>query len=146
MRPSSPPRRRNGRKPCVSRVPRRSDRMAGCVEPIQESARPRARGDPETPGLVALDSQHSPRRRAFALVRGIERVGVCRLIAALFAGVLTLIVAPAPAPATPYDIAVIVTNETYDGGIARTDYAERNGDAVKKALTSVLGVDEANIQ
>src|SRR5262245_13830112 len=41
----------------------------------QETARPRGSGDlgPHTPSKRPLDLQHSPRRRAFALVRGNER-------------------------------------------------------------------------
>jgi ubiquinone biosynthesis protein len=49
---------------------------------MQPSARPRASRDPEPPiddaEHVAPDSQHSPRRRAFALKRGNERSGLAR--------------------------------------------------------------------
>jgi formylglycine-generating enzyme required for sulfatase activity len=68
----------------------------------------------------------------------------CRTV--LLACGLAVAGAPVTAQAAPYDLAVIVTNSQYESpNTPVAEYAERDGDAVKKTLQRVFGLSENNI-
>src|SRR5262245_15186478 len=68
-------------------------------------------------------------------------------LAVLLACALGVAGAYAPALAGPFDIALIITNETYDSdyNVAKVAYADRDGDQMERAFLNMFEVPTRNI-